>query len=142
MIVTDAGEDPDYRWGDLSLLMQQAREDFSAEIEWFDPATNSPPLPAWAPDWINPAKLGTLASIQRQGQSHAAFARVTYPGPQESWILILKPSLSPDLTQDILNYAAINPAFPNDPTVDQVFDDIQWESYRALGQQIGLQVFQ
>jgi hypothetical protein len=57
-----------------------------------------------------------------------------------SWILILKPSLSPGLTQDILNYAATNPKFPQDPTFDQVFDDIQWESYRALGQQIGNQV--
>ena len=136
MILADGGEDPNYQWGDLSRLIQQAREDFGAEIEWFDPATNSPPLPSWAPDWIDPAKLGTLGSIKREGPSHAAFARVTYPGEQESWILLLKPSLSPDLTEDILNYAAINPTFPNDPTFDQVFDDIQWESYRALGQQI------
>jgi hypothetical protein len=142
MIVTDAGEDPDYQWGDLACLMQQVREDFGAEIEWFDPATNYPPLPVWAPKWIDPTKLGTLGSIKREGQSSAAFAQVTYPKTaKKSWILLLKPSLSPGLKQDILNYGATNPKFPQDPTFDQVFDDVQWESYRALGQQIADQVF-
>ena len=188
MIVTDAGEDPDYQWGDLACLMQQVREDFGAEIEWLDlkaarvqvdaealkrakpitgadaPAEEDKPesqrrrerwqsilaaysqekigLCEWIQAWIDPDKLDTLANIKREGQSSAAFAQVTYPDGPKSWILLLKPSLSPGLKQDILNYAATNSKFPQDPTFDQVFDDIQWESYRALGQQIADQVFQ
>jgi choline dehydrogenase-like flavoprotein len=98
-------------------------------------------LPQWILDWIDPDTLGVLTKIKRQGK-HAALGRVTYDGSDDvSWVLVLKPSLSDDLKQDILNYASNNQKFPQDPTVNQVFDDIQWESYRALGQQIGLQVF-
>jgi hypothetical protein len=158
MIVTDAGEDPEYRWGDVSLLTQQAREDFGAEIEWLDPKSADdgkrlaqwaafPGVPSWIQNWIDPAKIGVLNDIHREGDFHAALGRVTYDGQpyvagtsKVSWILLLKPSLTSGLTQDILNYAATNGKFPQDPTFDQVFDDIQWESYRALGQQIAKQV--
>lgn len=140
MIVSDVGEDPDYQWAHITLLTQQVREDFGAEIEWLDPATQSLQMPPWILNWIDTTRLGTLASIRREGQNHAALARVTYPDQRESWILLLKPSLSPNLTQDILNHAATNPKFPQQPTFDQVFDNVQWENYRVLGQQITRQV--
>jgi choline dehydrogenase-like flavoprotein len=99
-------------------------------------------LPEWVRRWIHPDALGAIRNIKRQGKYHATLGRVKYDGSDDiSWVLLLKPSLSDDLTQDILNYATTNQKFPQDPTIDQVFDDIQWESYRALGQQIGLQVF-
>ena len=152
MIVTDAGEDPDYRWGDVALLTQQAREDFGAEIVWLDPAPTAGAKrpagwkafaaeatpPPWIQNWINLAALGTLKDISRTGTHHAALARVTYAGACDiSWLLLIKPSITANLTEDILNYSTVNNEFPQDPTFDQVFDDIQWESYRALGQQIG-----
>jgi hypothetical protein len=142
IILSDAGEDPNYEWGDLALATQQVREDFGAEIEWLPRATALAQMPAWLCQWIKVSTiLGDLADIKRNGQCSAAIARVTYSEGLPSWILLLKPSLTPFLTQDILNYAATNQTFPQDPTVDQVFDDIQWESYRALGQQIGHHVF-
>jgi choline dehydrogenase-like flavoprotein len=154
MIVSDAGGDPAYQWGDVALLTQQVREDFGAEIVWLDPkhagggarpkgwaAFSSPPVPPWIQVWINPDTLGALEDIRREGDYHAALARVTYSGSKDvSWILLLKPSLSDGLTEDIINYGKVNSAFPQDPTSDQVFDDVQWESYRALGQQIAEKV--
>jgi hypothetical protein len=66
---------------------------------------------------------------------------VTYAsGGEPSWILLLKPTLTGDTAQDVRSYAKENGSFPQQSTFDQVFDDKQWESYRALGQQIGLQV--
>jgi len=163
MIVSDAGEDPKYEWGDVSLLTQQVREDFGAEIEWLSPksgaygrregwaafsAADAPP--AWIQNWIEPDKIGALNDIKRknekpeEGNFHAALAKVTYDPRKtpDSWILLLKPGLSDDLTQDIINYGALDESFPQQPTFDQIFDDIQWESYRALGQQIGRTVIQ
>jgi hypothetical protein len=186
MIVSDAGEDPDYQWGDVALLMQQVREDFGAQIVWidfqsvreqadkmedlrlgkmtaedkaveerksaaqrraarwesilnaFDDLSLRPE--AWIRDWINPDSLGALSQIQRKSRYHAALARVTYfEGDDICWILLLKLGLDECFTQDLINYGKVNPASPNTPTFDQVFDDIQWESYRALGQQIGRQ---
>jgi choline dehydrogenase-like flavoprotein len=144
MIVPDGGEDPDYRWSDISLLMQQAREDFGVEIEWIgQEAFNAVASgdDAWIGAWINKAEIGLLADIKREGPGYASLARATYSDGTTSWILMLKPTLAAGLTQDILNYGTTNKSFPQDPTFDQVFDDIQWESYRALGQQIAENVF-
>ena len=151
MIVTDAGEDPDYRWGDLALLTQQVRMDFGAQIAWLTPAqavarpVDWPDFahvpPPWIQQWIKPDTLGALQDISRTGTHHAALARVTYDkSPDTAWLLLLKPSIAPGLTEDLVNYAAENKDFPQQPTFDQVFDDIQWESHRALGQQIAARV--
>jgi len=163
MIVSDAGEDPKYQWGDVSLLTQQVREDFGAEIEWLSPqlgadgkriagwaAFSAADAPDWIQNWIEPDKIGALKDIKRKNEKseernfHAALAKVTYDRRKtpDSWILLLKPGLSDDLTQDIINYGALDESFPQQPTFDQIFDDIQWESYRALGQQIGRKVIQ
>jgi choline dehydrogenase-like flavoprotein len=140
MIVPDGGEDPDYRWSDISLLMQQAREDFDVEIEWIGPKAY-PQMPTWIQNWIKFAAISNLDNIKREGPGYASLARATYSDGTTCWILMLKPALAPGLTQDILNYGVTNSSFPQDPTYDQVFDDIQWESYRAIGQQIAEEVF-
>ncbi|MEX2208512.1 MAG: GMC oxidoreductase [Myxococcota bacterium] len=139
MIVTDAGEDPRYQFGDLAQLAQQARMDLGADLDWL--AAPPPGLPAWIQGWFDANAVGRIGEIHRSAAHSAAFARVTYRGDtRESWLLLLKPNLTRATAQDVRTYAAGNPAFPQDSTFDQVFDDTQWESYRALGQQIGLLV--
>ncbi|MEP6808780.1 MAG: GMC oxidoreductase, partial [Chthoniobacterales bacterium] len=153
MIVSDGGEDPLYRWGDIALLTQQTREDFGAQIEWMSPNPSDgaprlqgwpalPGVPEWIQKWIKPDTIGALSDLGRDGKFHAALARVTYGSARtaESWILLLKPGVGADLTEDIVNYGAENDSFPQQPTFDQIFDDIQWESYRALGEQIAAEV--
>ena len=152
VIVTDTGHDADYIWDDVAQLTRQSRIDFGAQITWIDPvcsrqsgktgwAAFSLQPPVWIQDWIEPDALGALREIKRNGDFHAALARVTFDnGPEITWLLLVKPSLSPGLTEDILNYSVVNEKFPQDPATDQIFDDIQWESYRALGQQIGRRV--
>ena len=150
--VTDTGHDADYIWDDVAQLTRQSRIDFGAQITWIDPvcsrqsgktgwAAFSLQPPVWIQDWIEPDALGALREIKRNGDFHATLARVTFDnGPEITWLLLVKPSLSPGLTEDILNYSVVNEKFPQDPATDQIFDDIQWESYRALGQQIGRRV--
>jgi hypothetical protein len=41
----------------------------------------------------------------------------------------------------VLNYAALHPDFPNETTLDQLFDEPQWESYRKLGEHAGGNLF-
>lgn len=155
IILTDAGQDREYHWDDVALLIQEVREDFGAEIRWLNPSRSAPraavdpwavfsnPPLAWIQEWINPNTLGSLAEIRsRETPYHAALAQVTYDGKKtpESWILVLKPSLSKELTQDIVTYGEKHADFPQQSTFDQIFDDIQWESYRALGKEIGCKV--
>ncbi len=40
-----------------------------------------------------------------------------------------------------IKYKIYHPAFPHEPTSDQFFDNVQWESYFQLGQYIGAPVF-
>jgi hypothetical protein len=141
VIVSDAGADPQYCWDDLGLLTQQIREDFAAEFKWIEPAKADPP--DWIKAWIKPKSLTVPNGIKRKCESHACLGRITYADSKEvTWILLLKPSLNGDFTQDIQNYGRNEKAFPQQPTYDQIYDDVQWESYRALGEQLSDRVFQ
>jgi hypothetical protein len=46
-----------------------------------------------------------------------------------------------DEPADILQYHRGHSPFPQETTADQFFDEAQWESYRALGYHIALDVF-
>jgi choline dehydrogenase-like flavoprotein len=157
IVLTDAGEDHEYHWDDVGMLIQEAREDFGAEIEWLNPNPTggaerpkgwaaffgADPPPPLLDEWIKPDRLGALAEIKsRNTPYHAALARVRYVDEKtpDSWILLLKPSLGGELSEDVLNYGNNHTDFPQQSTFDQVFDDVQWESYRALGEQIGRKV--
>ena len=90
--------------------------------------------------------LGVAGQLPKK---HAALFRVNYPrGPRNpdndpwlnrhhTWLLYIKATLTGDESEDVLNYAALHPDFPNETTLDQVFDEAQWESYRQLGEHIG-----
>jgi hypothetical protein len=68
-------------------------------------------------------------------RSHCAVGRIMYPHrtDQESFLIYIKNSLNGDEPEPTLNYQSANPAFPHETTMDQFFDDAQFESYRALG---------
>ncbi|MDL2358170.1 MAG: hypothetical protein QFF03_23210, partial [Pseudomonadota bacterium] len=51
-------------------------------------------------------------------------------------LLYIKPSLVGTETADLLNYSKTSGAFPHQTTLDQWFDETQFESYRTLGYQI------
>ena len=153
MICVDAGEDASYEFGDLALLTRLARLDFGAEFEWVNPGSDptqkrdwsaieaaaGTPVPRWIQQWLDPAALGSLQDIKRDGPGFAALARVSYRDnpAATSWLLLLKASVTGTLPVDVRFYAAQNKEFPQQSTVDQFFDDAQWESYRSLGLELG-----
>jgi hypothetical protein len=75
---------------------------------------------------------------------HAALAKVTYLDDPDaiSYLILLKPTLIGEEPQDLTNYHSANPAFPQQSTAEQFFDEAQWESYRRLGQHIAEKVFE
>jgi hypothetical protein len=168
IIASDAGRDMTYYFADIANLVRKVRTDFAAEIEFLrrrsptDPAQtiSENRLPALedvlhpellkvigAPeDFVpvpgagEPADSGTGSSPY--SARHAMLARVCYIGTDDcSWILFLKPSLTGDEPGDVLQYQKTQPDFPQESTMDQYFDEAQWESYRKLGEHIGSLVF-
>ncbi|AMV28682.1 hypothetical protein VT84_30030 [Gemmata sp. SH-PL17] len=150
VIACDAGEDPQHRGSDLARLVRLARIDLGAEI------TEVAPTPAAFPAGVAP-HIGTLADLLvpagQPSRAHAALFLVRYPQPADSastdpwarrthtWLLYIKATVTGDEPPDVLNYEATHPDFPNETTLDQVFDEPQWESYRALGDHIGTNLF-
>ncbi|MGZ2454805.1 choline dehydrogenase-like flavoprotein [Rhizobium ruizarguesonis] len=163
IIAVDGSRDENYRLDDIAILMRQVRLDFGAEIQWLEPQSVVPGAQPWSglsaaadglahpipiPEWIKavitkPESIGSPASLQRNGTTTAAFARVAFQDDvtKACWILLIKANLASKLPVDVTNYASVNSGFPNQSTVDQFFEDDQWESYRALGQAAGRSVF-
>jgi hypothetical protein len=156
MIAVDADRDEQYTLVDLATLTRMVRLDFGAKIIWLAPTAtpttwaglNAAAAPASIPAWIcnlvkNPSALGDLDQIKRAGPTCAALARITYDDDpsRNSWLLLIKANLGPKVPSDVRTYALTNAAFPNQSTLDQFFDDDQWESYRLLGESAGRTIF-
>lgn len=150
IVIVDGEEDPDYQFEGLASLVRKARTDFSAEIRFLDPADANTPaeIRLLVKDPAFSGVFGTLADLapdQKTGQSRAraCFASVSYADDPEarSLIVYLKPTLGRETPVDVREYQRRNPKFPQQPTADQFFDEVQWESYRRLGLEIGQEVF-
>jgi len=57
-------------------------------------------------------------------------------------IVYINTTLVEGLTEDIYAYQRMNPAFPDQGTADQFFDEQQFEAYRELGLQLGVKYFE
>jgi hypothetical protein len=83
--------------------------------------------------------------LPRLSRRHFFCARIVYPpdgeneanDPQEGYLIYLKPTLTGDEPVELQGYAALNADFPHNPTMDQLYDEDRFESYRQLGEHIG-----
>lgn len=127
IVLADAAADPEYQFGDLENLIRRARIDLHIDIRFILPASNQDALFGSIDDLVSPDSSACLA-----------IARVDFPDDPEPGVLILvKPNLTPGLPEDVYNYSRDYPAFPQEPTIDQFFDEAQWESYFTLGCHLG-----
>ncbi len=118
IVVTDAGADPGYAFGDLANAIRLVRVDFGVDIAF--PGGVHIGGPGAGPHPIRWA-IGTIG-----------YRRVD-PGTEDGILLYLKPTILGDEPVDVANYARANPPFPHQATTNQWFDDAEFESYRALG---------
>ncbi|CAG9181578.1 patatin-like phospholipase domain-containing protein [Cupriavidus pinatubonensis] len=144
IVLCDAGADIDYRFGDLANLIRLARIDHALEIEVdTDAATTHPVL---SQVFGTPEDFGTGANGAVSGKC-AVLLNVYRAGSGADQrepvcrIVLLKPCPAAWAPADVRQYGAGHPAFPQEATSDQFFDEAQWESYRALGHVIGQRVF-
>lgn len=69
----------------------------------------------------------------RYSLKHAAFARVRYLDNEknrktdDSFLILIKPTLVGDEPADVLQYHSSHPSFPHESTADQFFDEAQWK---------------
>ncbi len=97
-------------------------------------------IPRQVQDWFNPDAFGKVDEVRKRDGRRAALARVKYEN-MSSWLVVLKPSLTGSEPVDIVMYGKNHDDFPMQSTLDQFFDDAQWESYRKLGEITAEEVF-
>jgi hypothetical protein len=129
IVILDNGCDPSYAFDDLANLMRRVRVDFGIEI--FESSCKI----------TSPDGLRLNASLI--AKSFDAFAKdsdylairlmVAFPDGRTGQILSIKPRLTAAAPHDVRQYKNTSPDFPHETTADQFFDDVQWESHRALG---------
>jgi len=136
IIACDGEADPDYSFGSLANAIRQidVDENVSVTIDL---------------DQLRPEPREKVA------QRHFLIGKIEYPDcrprdaagrllpneiderPGVGWLLYLKSSLTAgQLPIAVNSYAAKHKHFPHDTTVDQIFNDDQFEAYRMLGEHI------
>lgn len=152
IVVCDCGCDPDYRFDDLANLMRLVRIDHGLEVRVNETVTGvGQPL---AEVFTTPQAMARQAdgTLRDLGQRCAVLLDVVgterseplgvAPGALHARIVLIKPRLMSDAPMDLVQYQATHSAFPQETTMDQFFDEAQWESYRQLGLRSGLRVFE
>ena len=102
--------------------------------------TQATPTPPLAPTItiVSPASSRARVSSIRCAVPYAA-GRFRYPGEPDlagagHRLLYLKLAVPVAAPWDVLSYQDIHPAFPAASTLQQLYDDQEFEAYRALGQ--------
>ena len=146
IVVCDCGADPEYGFEDLGNLVRKARVDYGAEIRFLDGAgldgLKLAPELRRVIGTLEDLRMRPDAAAAARARAHAALAEVQYAGGGRGLLLVVKPNLQGDEPVDVMQYQADHAVFPQETTLDQFFDEAQWESYRCLGQHIATKVFQ
>ncbi|MEP7024407.1 MAG: hypothetical protein ABJB47_11535, partial [Actinomycetota bacterium] len=118
VIVIDAGGEGTRWFTTLGQAVSLARSELGVEID------------------IDPAVLTTDPVTHRCAAPYAA-GQFRYPGEgagRSHHLFYLKLAVPTGAPYDVLSYQDIHPAFPTDSTLQQLYDDQEFEAYRALGQ--------
>jgi hypothetical protein len=128
IVASDAGQDPDHDFGDLGNVVRKIRIDFGVPVTFEAPIQILPRN--------DPATHGLDCAVGRIGYD------VVDAGAEPGWLLYLKPTLRAPQNPpyDVLSWSRSSALFPHEPTTDQWFSEAQFESYRALGESLGLQL--
>jgi hypothetical protein len=120
IVAIDASADPTHSLEDLANALRRCRIDFGVEITLTDDEVNA-------------------FSLDGEGncRSHVAVGMIRYPEKKKPGrLLYVKASVTGDEPVDVLSYRAQHATFPHETTLDQWFDEPQFETYRRLGQHV------
>jgi len=126
IIACDGGADGDFSFSDFQTTVRRIETDFGTRIHVLDNATPDQVVPVPVEGPVYPKK----AEYAEQGHMVGC---IRYPDGSHGWLIFLKTTLIRDLSFKVKGYAAQNKEFPDQSTIDQFFDEVQFEAYRELG---------
>jgi glycerophosphoryl diester phosphodiesterase len=147
IVVCDAGQDGRFLCEDLATLVRQCRTDFGVEIDIAIDRICERNAAGLSQTHCVVGKIHYLNIPRRDAkgrlmnEDEGPLLRGSRPAHEEGYLIYIKPSLTGDEAQDLLEYSRRIPQFPHQSTADQWFDESQFESYRKLGMHIGEMAF-
>jgi hypothetical protein len=122
IISVDGEADPTYNFQGLMTLVRRAQIDFGARIA---------------------VDLSDIRPDPKTGysQAHAALCTIRYSDGSLGFIIYMKPSVMGTESEMIRRYRSNHPDFPHRTTLDQFFDEEQFELYRQLGVHVANDLF-
>jgi len=139
IIALDAGEDPKYEFADLRNLVIRARNELGLVIKFKNGKRPEERIrPSGSSGFSNAhfaiAEITELEGDKKQAEHFKGvlvYVKSSLVAPKQ-WRI-------PRRTENdywSFTYKTSHPTFPHEPTVDQFFDDDQWEAYYTLGRYI------
>jgi Patatin-like phospholipase len=116
ILVSDAGADPGTTLADLGQAVQRARADLGADV-----------------DLCADALIHGADTLRERVH---LLGGVTYADGSRGEIIYLKALMRARLGADVYGYWRSNPDFPDQPTSNQFYGELQFDSYRELGRQL------
>lgn len=127
IVACDAEEDAAFRFEGLGNAIRKCRADLGIEIE------------------IDVEQLRLKRDSNLSG-CHCVVGKIHYEQVTQVYetgtLIYLKSSLTGDEPTDLLEYSLRQPEFPHQTTLDQFFDESQFESYRRLGYHVARRTFE
>lgn len=128
IVCVDGEADPESTFEGQLTLVRHAQIDFGVRLE----------------PRLDDIRLDPQSKFSR---THSHLLRIHYPATglgrpaAIGLMLYLKLSLTGDETEILKRYRTINPEFPHQSTIDQFYDEEQFEAYRQLGVHVAEGVF-
>ncbi len=129
IICSDGGADPDFSFADFGNMVEKVRVDFGVIVD-----IDLTPLA--------PQKKGDAEKAHKVARQGHAVGEIIYPDGNPGVLIYVKTTWLDGLPGDVIAYKNDHPAFPDQSTADQFFDERQFEAYRELGYQEGLALFE
>jgi hypothetical protein len=135
IIACDATYDPNYEFEDLTKIMQRAH--MSRGIKFRNAERNGPlDLAPLTPSLMR----STEAELKKKNALDARFSErsfvlgsIEYKEGPPSKLIYFKLAVTGSEPPELIKHFAREKAFPNDSTLDQIYDEDQCEAYRQLG---------
>jgi hypothetical protein len=145
IILSDGGADPDATFDDFGNAIERMRVDFGISIRFHNPEFDLSGILPGSSAAISENCDRLFDEKYHLSQRGFAIGDIVYPdsGDEKAFVgrfVYIKASLTRDLPGDLYAYKLANPSYPNQPTVDQFFDERQFEAYRELGYQLTRQM--
>ena len=138
--VSDAGQDAGFGFEDLANAIERIRVDFGVNLRFRSEPYDLTHLIPGSAETENDASKNFAAEYKLAKRGYA-IGTIEYPDAPWGVIVYVKSTLTRGLPGDLYGYKKRNRDFPHQTTLDQFFDEDQFEAYRELGYRLTAQLF-